>query len=288
MIVFPGNTRITTTPSFPVAGSSKVCVYDVNDQATLDQQCQFYKERLCGIELDAEKLERIKSLANIRISTLRICVSSLDDLHYIDRLIQDIKGKNTAVILKTGKDILRVVNYLTGFRIKILISPVENEIFIPVLDELIDFYMHQTTVRSPIEPFHSILQTMINLTRITLWDILQEKPGFDFYITGEGKITLSKRWAENGRYFGSTNQSWDTLRTDKLFQKIQNPNKLFFAEQSECVFCPHFTQCGGYFKIFNADADCKPWKKVFATLQEEIQNVRRILTEYGKTEKTAK
>src|SRR5262249_9685802 len=51
-----------------------------------------------------------------------------------------------------------------------------NPAVLPELMDCLDFYLHDRTVRQPIEWFHSSLYALYHRARITLWEIHEQSP----------------------------------------------------------------------------------------------------------------
>ena len=132
------------------------------------------------------------------------------------------------------------------------------------LHEVLDRYLHQTTVAQPVEFFHSSLLALVHQRPASLWTIQEEDPAAFRYVTDAGEETLPGRLA-GASAPGDPGVFLTTWREELL------------TAQSECADCPFFDQCGGYFKWPDCAYPCAGVKTLFHTLHEAAAELRRDL-----------
>jgi hypothetical protein len=128
----------------------------------------------------------------------------------------------------------------------------------PMVDELLDvldLYLHKSTVAQPIEFFHSILFAFLQNEPVSLWQIAEEDPRAFRFITDSGVETMCGRLA--GVPLGD-----DPGGFVERFKSSQ------LRVGSECGDCRFFDLCGGYFKWPDRSFRCDGVKEMFQTLQE--------------------
>jgi hypothetical protein len=146
-----------------------------------------------------------------------------------------------------------------------------DSLLLEELTGLLDFYLHRTSVRQPIEFFQSVLLSFYRSEPVSLWEIAEEDPSLVRYITGDGEETISKR-------FAGANLAGDLKDfVDRFGQEL-------LTEKRECHACEFFNRCGGYFKWPDKSYDCAGIRKLFSTLSSAAAEVKHDLAAYTATE----
>ena len=136
-----------------------------------------------------------------------------------------------------------------------------------LLEELVavlDLYLHRSSVRHPIEPFHSLLVSFYQGKTVSLWEVLEEDPAIVRYITDDGEETISRRF------------SGQKLDHD-LGEFVSRFGEKLVSEDAECHDCEFFNRCGGYFKWPDKNYKCDGVKKLFRTLQSAAAEIHQDL-----------
>jgi hypothetical protein len=141
-----------------------------------------------------------------------------------------------------------------------------------VLLELARYFLYSPTLETPIEPFATLARSMAELQGLTLtWPYL-EILGRCFYVDKEERVTLSPRWAEAGRFFGTTRDDLETLQASELWRELAALRMRTFSEGTPCATCAHYPWCGGFWLALESDpARCEPWKDAMDLLYEAWQ-----------------
>lgn len=148
--------------------------------------------------------------------------------------------------------------------------PVKLEIVPPspqLLDELVDvleLYLHRSTVAQPVEPFHSSLLAILDQKPLTLWSIQEEDPALFREIAENGEERLPGRLVSEPSPPGGGD-----------FLAVWQSRLL--AEQGECTSCAHFDYCGGYFKWPDRSFSCAGVRTLFDRLSLAAAELRRDL-----------
>jgi hypothetical protein len=162
------------------------------------------------------------------------------DKHPMRVLIPALAGFSKAVKLATSLQ----------FSIRIELGQPSDE----VIDELklvLDYYLHQSLVSQPIEPFHSLLMSLYHGGSSTLWDLEERNPSIVAYIDDQGRQT-----------------------------EVPVPEKFgteLLAAHAECEGCELYGHCSGYFKWPERGHSCAGMRSLFATISEAAGELRRDL-----------
>lgn len=150
--------------------------------------------------------------------------------------------------------------------------------------ELLDYYLHNTSLDVPIEPFHTILGAKLNHSNQTLWNMNMMNPD-QFYHGDETGLAESPDDLSTNQY-----QYLIDYRT-KTFKPTGHPSSIlsYFASlpesHPECLACNHFHICIAW-ALYEKNS-CEKWKACLDILQEasrELQALEKFDQEHGVTD----
>jgi hypothetical protein len=122
----------------------------------------------------------------------------------------------------------------------------------------LDDYLHNPTVSQPVEPFHSLLGSLLHATPVSLWSLLEQDPADVCLIDDQGN-------AATGAYPVSVGVFRDAL----------------LAAAGECRDCPWLTRCDSYFKWPGSDYACTDVKRLFSDLEAAAGELRTALDDHA-------
>ena len=186
--------------------------------------------------------------------------TNLIDTHPVRVAIPVLPGFSKAARLAVSLD----------FAVKLEMGQPDS-LLLEELRELLEFYLHRTSVRQPIEFFQSVLLSFYRHEPVTMWEIAEEDPVQVRFITSDGEETISRRFA------GSE------LEGD-LKDFVARFGQELLTEKRECHACEFFNRCGGYFKWPDQSYDCAGIKSLFSTLSSAAEEVKHDLAAYTATE----
>jgi hypothetical protein len=157
------------------------------------------------------------------------------------------------------------------FAVKLDIGQPDAEL-IEELAEVLDFYLHRSTVAEPVEFFHSLFLSFYNQEPASLWFIQEEDPDEFCFVTDEGAEVRSRRLA------GAM------LEAERETLALEQPETLEIVK-SECDDCAFFDRCRGYFKLPDSNYSCAGVKVLFGTLQESSEKMRSDLASHAELQK---
>lgn len=134
--------------------------------------------------------------------------------------------------------------------------------------EVLEIYLHRSTVTHRIEYFHSIFMGFFHGDTSNLWSIQEDDPEKFCYVTDEGVEGISQR-------FGRTNPE-DILRA--VSNQETNTEQI---EKSECDTCQYLACCGGYFKWPEKEYDCTGVKSLFETIEKASAELKSDLKAFA-------
>ncbi len=130
--------------------------------------------------------------------------------------------------------------------------------------QVLEYYLHHSTVTQPIDYFHSMLLAFYHKDPATLWMMQEEDPAYFRYITEHGEETVAKRIA------GMALQDERSPVDEKFSWEL-------VAKEQECGHCEFREHCAGYFKWPRKEFSCDGVKTLFRTLWDAAGELQQDL-----------
>jgi hypothetical protein len=144
------------------------------------------------------------------------------------------------------------------------------------LQEVLDLYLHRSTVSQPVEFFHSLFLAFYREERATLWAIQEEDPAFSRYVTDAGAEEAASRRLQEADAKGD------------ISARLAEYQRELLTEQTECDGCEFFEHCGGYFKWPDKEYDCAGVKTLLGAHREAARELRGDVEAYVATQGEAR
>jgi len=191
------------------------------------------------------------------------------DLPLLYRYAPLIAERSVRVSVRVAAGFSNVVKLALSlnFAVKLEVSQPEPAAIEELL-QVVNLYLHQSTVSQPIEFIHSIFWSFYNRTPVSLWTIQEEDPARVRYITDSGEETLSRRLAGAALKYG-------------VASFIKEFTEELIGEKQECGDCAFFENCAGYFKWPRRDYRCDGVKVLFQTLRAAAGELRADIASFS-------
>jgi hypothetical protein len=156
------------------------------------------------------------------------------------------------------------------------------------LDELLKHYLYHKALRAPLEPFHSILDSLLVERNLDFWEAASLNPDHFLFADREGNLALSYKQLERGLFMGSLQDdpaNWEQGQGRKEFDAYLAG---LSRQPSVCLSCHFFFFCRG-FLLFDAKS-CRAWQDVFTSLLKafgEINPAREQWRDLSEQEQAA-
>ena len=275
MPAFPDGTIVNLPASLGLDGSFGVIVR-WEPGADADRLRKVYGPRLLGFEAESGRLGGPEALGALAGEPVLV---RLGDRRHIEdgELLDAFRRLRLAFLVRPDEELFRTANFLTslGYPVRIDLTAAVGSM--EVLLRTLDFYLHNPVLSRPIEPFHSLLAAISSASMRTLWEIEAEDPRLNFYVGSGGRISLSRRWSEGGRHFGTLDDPWLDIIGSDLYLALGSWKARIFKERSPCAFCAHFDICAGFLRAVDAVWPCESWQRAFDILREEVGKARGLL-----------
>lgn len=155
------------------------------------------------------------------------------------------------------------------FAVKLEVTRLDAAL-IQELNQVLELYLHRTSVTQPIDYFHSSLLAFYRQHPVTLWSVQEEDPAVFRSVTEQGEETLA------GRLAGIIVRGSKGAFVERL-QRV-------LLAKSECGDCEFFAYCGGYFKWPCPQYLCNGVKALFRNLQQAAAELRCDLANFAEAQ----
>ena len=244
------------------------------------QQKRFQIPRLTELVLELHSPSALRNFSNDRWFGPRIRVLISDDqiaeIH--KRRSQFHLIRPTLVLNHCEGSLPRIIQFLASFNLPIEVNPT---VFIDqdkkTLLDLAERLLFSPFVKTPVQPFFNLLLSAINSQGNlppTLWDICYESVGQNYFITNDGKITLSNRWSEKNHFFGDISDTIHNVRSSRLFSELKSIKERGVTENSKCYKCRVYSFCAGYLCALDSTHDCAPFKSLYDFMSSHAQSLK--------------
>ena len=153
-----------------------------------------------------------------------------------------------------------------NFAVKLAVTQPDPDLVREML-EVLDYYLHHSTVSQPIEFFHSLLMAFIEEAPLNLWTIQEEDPALFRYITDRGEETIFPRLA------GAEVGQKPPFSLETFIMKL-------LVEGGDCNTCKFLNPCYGYFKWPRKDYACEGVKALLKTVKMAAHDLRQDMAAY--------
>lgn len=255
------------------------------------QQKSFQIPHRTEIVLELSSPSMLRDFSNVRWFEPRIRVLILDhqisEIHRNRSIFHVIRP--TLVLNHCEGSLPRIIQFLASLNLPIEVSPT---VFLyqdkNTLLDLAARLLFSPFVKTPVQPFFNLLlsamNSQVNLLP-TLWDTCNESVGQNYFITNDGKITLSSRWSEKGRFFGDISDTIHNVRSSQLFNELKSIKNPGATENSKCYKCRVFPFCLGYLCALDSTHDCSPFKSLYDFMSSHSQSLKESYVALPKQKK---
>lgn len=181
---------------------------------------------------------------------------------HLYRLVDVRAARDVRVTIPAAAGLMKAVRLAASLGLPIRVAPGQpSEEALAQFDEAAEFYLRDSMVQAPVEPFHSMLAAMRGAAVGTLWTITEDDPAVFAHQDADGCATLPR----------STQPAPPEFVRGHLASLI--------AEGAECADCPWQELCGGYFKWPDRAYSCAGVKQLFARIEAAAEEIGQDLAD---------
>lgn len=271
----PDNIKASVPANLLLEGNNAVTVRINAADHDIEQCKAYYAGRLFNFEFEDDLF--LEPGIMQQLTGMRIKIGASDKIFEIGKNLKLYKNAISVFAALAYPDLVKKINYLTAFGFQVHIDTTTLPAADSVLENALEFYLHNPLLKTPIEPFHSLLKNLGRGSGYNLWDTEYEKVSSHIYIDGSNNISLSRRWLDQGQAYGKVNDGWEKLSASPLFSKLKHFNEELFRQKSPCIFCKHMDICRGFLKAANKEWPCEPWIHAFDILRNEVSRAQDLI-----------
>ena len=188
--------------------------------------------------------------------------SEFSDLY---RLVDVCAVRNVRVSMPASPGFSKAVRLAAALRLPVRLLPGQpTPEALGELGEVLDFYLRDPMVETPVEFFHSVVAFMCGAHTGSLWTILEQDPAIFLHQGPDGRPKIPKL----SEYLASE-KSVTTF--------VESRFKNLVEENAECATCPWQRVCEGYFKWPDAAYSCSGVKQLFSSIATAADEMEREL-----------
>jgi hypothetical protein len=134
--------------------------------------------------------------------------------------------------------------------------------------------------KSPVQPFFELLRSLMTNEPsggVTLWQVCAETLGRDYYFTQDGRLSLSKRWAESQRYFGDLFSSMAQIHSSFFYQELQALIGQNAPISPQCPDCRAAGFCAGFLRALDTTQNCVPFISLYEIMAAHTPALKSCL-----------
>lgn len=210
---------------------------------------------------------------------LRVSDCQLGDIHRRRSLICSIKP--TLVFEENSASLPRSVQFLSSLNLPIEISPdvIMSQNAESLLD-LADRLLFSPFIKTTVQPIFELLQSLMvgdGRSPFSFWNACGETLGRDYFVSQNGKISLSRRWAERNRYFGDISSTIGEMQASPLYKELHGITRQGEFSNPACPSCQAKDFCSGFLCALDASYDCGPFLSFHAFLGNQTGTLKKSL-----------
>ena len=216
--------------------------------------------QLLSLDVDVSPLTNWKQFVPLDLVMTRP-VDEFSQLYWFSHLLDKHQIRVSIPVAAGFVDAVRL-SLALHFSVKLEVGQPDQD-QIKELGEILELFLHRSTVSQPVEFFHSTFLSFFHQEPASLWFIQEEDPEQIRFVSDDGVEGPSRRL--NGLPFNN--------QTD-----LRPGEQELAGEKSECDDCEFFVRCGGYFKWPNKDFSCEGVKTLFGTMRAAAAELRTDLS----------
>jgi hypothetical protein len=148
--------------------------------------------------------------------------------------------------------------------------------------EIAEYFLHSPALSTGVAPLVALLDQVAGTEKADLWETEGEKLGRNFFVDTDGRVSLSRRWAEREAFFGRLGDPLERLRASDAWGWLASIERRVFLEMRPCCTCRHYLFCKGFFLDPASGApDCAPWRACFDRVADAANAQKRAAAGAG-------
>lgn len=142
--------------------------------------------------------------------------------------------------------------------------------------EIARYFLHSPALATGVGPLVGLLDWISGAERRDLRELRRERLGRHYHVDAEGRVSLSRRLAGQGRHFGRLGDPPEVLAASEPWRALETLPRRLFVELAPCSTCAHYPFCQGWFvDPSSTRPGCGPWKACLDLVADTLGAERR-------------
>ena len=252
-------------------------------KSAIDSTVAFYGKNTEAIYVQLNALEDLKSIHNLRYKGIGIIYDLKEsELAVLSTYAALFKEYNVTVVIDTlnSDKLVSAIKELTKYDVEVEISSaLLLSLDAKAWDTLAKEVITNPKIVQRVEPLFSMAYYLYQKrrgqeTQATLWKVTGDEVSNRLYVDDKENVTLSKRWADEKRYFGNLNDKENDIQASEFYKKLDNYEQDLFFTNMDCSMCSHYGYCKAYLKFENSSYDCSGFKNALDFVEENFDTFK--------------
>jgi hypothetical protein len=257
----PGNAPIVATlqdfPGLP-AGTSLTVECSLDDLPRL--RGGLSPEQVRCKTVGEDRLEELVRVLDAGIGDTAVVARSRTPRELLAVLPLLRRTKATLVVDACGPSTAELVIAAVSLGVPVELDPAAGWTA-EALREIAEYFLHSPALSTGVAPLVGLVDWLSATERTDLRELRRERLGRHFHVDAEGRVSLSPRFAAQGRHFGRVGDPPETLAASELWRSLETLHRRIFVDLAPCSTCRHYPFCQGLFvDPSSTRPDCGPWR----------------------------
>ncbi len=220
----------------------------------------FSPEQLRRKQVAEDRLEELASLLDPGAGETAAVARSATPKELLSRLEILRTTRATLVVRPLGAGTVDVVVAALSLGVPVELRP-DADWDEATLLAIAEYFLHSPALSTGLSPLLGVVEFASGSQRTDLWELEGERLGRNFHVDGDGRVSLSARWAEKGAFFGRVGDPLDRLQQSEPWRWLESLHRRVFVETARCATCRHYLFCKGFFlSPASPEPACGAWR----------------------------
>jgi hypothetical protein len=251
------------------------------DPQALQTAMEKHPDKVLGLEYTGE-IGRV--IPKLLLSSRELLILVDDDKELI-RHYHLLPKVRVMARITPGKGLLRRIKTTASLKIPLDLLPLFSAMEPDQAAGALEMYLHEKSLESPLEPFHSILQSLMNRAEIDLWRMAGMDPQRMVYLDAAGNAAISRDDLSAGRFMGAWHDGPLIWRQSPVFREVVKFRMELPQNHADCLECRFFAWCRAWARYVDGKPRgraCANCLAVFPALKSAQKKLVRLQARMAK------
>jgi hypothetical protein len=254
--------------------SSKVWLYG-DDGDSISEAIRKYPERVIGVDFFGH-LDKVPEASFFENRDLVLYIKDTDELiaNY-----HRLNPRRLMVQLDNRDHLFKSIKLVASMKLVPDLLPQMMTLSREEALNFLDYYLHYGVLEVSVEPFHAILDAMLQHMNLDLWEMSRANPRHFLYVDEQGRVAMSYKDLSEARILGSLDEDPENWKKSEYYNGFTRFFEELPEKHNECTICRFFFVCQAYPVFFGVS--CDAWLAVFEEIHRashEIQSLQEQMS----------